>query len=620
PETQQKSDERKRVSIGRKNIFDKRFKRLAISFRLSSVYARPLEFEKTSPEVPQLAALLGFSETELLKILMTERSFVWLGLHISQKTAEEIAGLHMKGIHLIEKVHRLYPVHQTAAHVVGFFREEQGLSGIEFYYDALLRGGSPYDSEGKRGGPEAAESVTETGADLVLTLDLDSQKYLEKMVKGLLKKTKANSGMALLMDLKTGEILSLVNQPAYDPNRFWDFSEDRLRNRALVDPVFPGGLNALFLLAAALDSGQAVASRNARELQEGAQGKAADGQPLKTKTSEASFRPGSDPGVYVSAEISAIADLKTVRQDYDDFISKIGFNRKSGIDLPGEDYLDELGTYRPDDSYSTTSAVHLLAAFSRLINGGKSFTPHLLKSIWAPGEAKLVPARHEQDGAVVDPEVSNAFLELLDEVTGNKDSDAFLFESLVRERPVRRFVIDEPGDETQQGESVNSFTLEISSDRLENGKRFQAVMLGCAPRERPEIAIVVVLDGAEIDLGTSSPVRRVVRKILPKLMKEKSVKGRVPEKAFFETDERAAYSEWMELQKADTEQSAFKKVQPVEKMPDVIGLSLRKALQVLQPYGLGVKVTGAGRVVRQEPAIGARLTGGECVLELGIGH
>ena len=120
-------------------IYDRNGKGLALSCALKSIYVKPLELENIEDATAKLSSLLGRKQQELLSALRSERSFVWMGRKLDSVKADKINALGIKGVYLVDEFQRYYPYLNSAAHVVGFVKDELPLAGLEFYYDQLLR-------------------------------------------------------------------------------------------------------------------------------------------------------------------------------------------------------------------------------------------------------------------------------------------------------------------------------------------------------------------------------------------------------------------------------------------------------------------------------------------------
>ena len=599
---------------GRRNIYDRNFRPLAVSYQLVSLYARPLDLAAPERAANQLAPLLGWQEDALARELKSNRGFTWLASRLPVETAEKVQALGLAGIHRVDEPLRYYPQRDTAAHVVGFQQDDQGLAGMESYYDSVLRSEARAESTPTAGHTPKPVGIGSGAGHVVLSLDLRIQAALEKSLDTLRQQTTASRAMGLIMDPRNGEILAMVIRPAYDPNSFWEVDEARRRNELLCAQVFPGELTRIFRLAAGLavgvdDSpavGQVVAPT-----QEGV----AEATLPKIMEAGAGVPPESDarewisvqPGLFASREVMQLSAPAMPGEALADFATKLGFSGPSGVDLPPEEEREPGGVmaFRLDSHEQATSVVTLLTAFCKLVNGGQEVKPHLLRAFWPDGRAAAEAVVPAEAPVMLDPRVSVAVQEHLVRAGVKGQGEAIFFESLHAE------------DDSLAGQDMALAGL-VDEAPAEAVKKFQWVMLGMAPRHEPEVVMLVVLDGAAFDPAVPSLVRRAVHADINKILEEHREPPLSAESARLAAEKAKVFEVWRKLRERAPGQAAPVTQAQVEqkKMPDVVGLSLRKALQHLQPCGLNITVNGAGRVVRQHPPAGATLEKGVCTLEL----
>nr|WP_320010202.1 hypothetical protein [uncultured Desulfobulbus sp.] len=214
----------------RGTIYDSNLRELAVSYKLYSVFANPVEMAERDQVAQSLAPLIGQDVVELQTRLQAAPYSTMLATNLDEEQAQAIKALHLAGITCKADRVRFYPGHTAASHVLGFMGEGVGLSGIEGKYDTVLQGVfrksniPDIDFQGR-------DHLGENGADLVLTLDAELQKMLESRFREYLSVNGAEKGMGLVLEPKTGRILALMNQPAFDPNYFWKASEKNRVNR-----------------------------------------------------------------------------------------------------------------------------------------------------------------------------------------------------------------------------------------------------------------------------------------------------------------------------------------------------------------------------------------------------
>ncbi|MEM0516516.1 penicillin-binding transpeptidase domain-containing protein [Pseudoalteromonas sp. YIC-827] len=287
-----------KLHVQRGMIFDRQGKELAVSVPVVSVYADPkaidkylqskvVKHAKKQGEDPQdildrpahLAELKSafykqdMRWRELADVLRLERTnvdtrltgdkdrrFIYLKRQVTPAVANYIDELNLPGVHLLDESKRYYPAGEVTAHVLGFTNiDGHGIEGIEKLYDEALTG-----TEGRRTirkdarGREVAvldERQRVEPEDIQLSIDQRIQVIAYKALKSAVLTYKATSGSAMVVDVKTGEILAMVNSPSFNPNNLEDAAPHKRRNRAITDLFEPGSTIKPLTILAGLDYG-----------------------------------------------------------------------------------------------------------------------------------------------------------------------------------------------------------------------------------------------------------------------------------------------------------------------------------------------------------------------------
>lgn len=236
---------------------------LASSVPVKAIWVIPEDARKaTTEQVQQLAALLEMPFDEVYQRMQTPgRSFVYLRRQVDLDLAEQIEALKVPGVHQQDEMRRFYPEGESVAHVLGFTDiEDQGLEGIELAFNDVLSGkpGSRRVMRDRLG--RIVEDVREVipplhGEDLFLSIDAGVQYDAYRALKKALDFHDAQAGSAVVIDVRTGEILALVNLPTYNPNDRSDRKGEALRNRVFTDTFEPGSIMKPFTVAMALEAG-----------------------------------------------------------------------------------------------------------------------------------------------------------------------------------------------------------------------------------------------------------------------------------------------------------------------------------------------------------------------------
>ena len=252
------------ITAHRGIIKDRRQKPLAVSSPVASVWIKPKDMMENRRHWEQLAKLCNLPYKHLKDIVLgnQNKSFVYLKRHISPQQAEKIKDLDIPGVNTIKEYRRFYPSGEIAAHVVGMTNiDDVGQEGLELTYTQSLQGlpGKKRVLKDRKGRVIEDLDIIKTaepGQDLVLSLDLRAQHIAYRELLAAVRAHKADSGSAVVLDVETGEVLALVNQPSFNPNNRNSIKRGSLRNRALTDVFEPGSTMKPFTVAAAMETGK----------------------------------------------------------------------------------------------------------------------------------------------------------------------------------------------------------------------------------------------------------------------------------------------------------------------------------------------------------------------------
>jgi cell division protein FtsI (penicillin-binding protein 3) len=250
------------LPANRGRILDRHGNILASSVPVPSIWANPEDIERDPAKLKALAKLLGMSTADLDKKLQDEdKTFVWLKRQVDESVAKDIAALKIKGVYDRKEYKRIYPEGESVAHVVGFTNVENlGQEGVELTFNKDLGGkaGSRRVIKDRLG--RVVEDIGEMvppvdGRDLQLSIDSKVQYFAYEKIKESVVTNKAVAGSVVVLDIKTGEVLALVNYPSYSPGKRGSLSGAQLRNRALTDTFEPGSTMKPLVVGLALEKG-----------------------------------------------------------------------------------------------------------------------------------------------------------------------------------------------------------------------------------------------------------------------------------------------------------------------------------------------------------------------------
>jgi cell division protein FtsI (penicillin-binding protein 3) len=253
-----------RIPAHRGAITDRFGEPLAVSTPVDTVWVDPSVVAAQADQLPRLARALGRDVTWLTRRVTSslDSQYLVLAKQLQPDDAARIRDLHVPGVYLSREYRRFYPAAEVTGHVLGFTgSEDQGQEGLELGYEQVLAG----EDGAKRVIQDRLGRVVENvdsiraprpGNDLAISLDLRIQYLAYRELKTAIREFQARAGSVVVVDVQTGEILAMVNQPSFNPNDRAQLEVGRYRNRAATDIFEPGSSIKPFIVAAALASGR----------------------------------------------------------------------------------------------------------------------------------------------------------------------------------------------------------------------------------------------------------------------------------------------------------------------------------------------------------------------------
>ncbi len=574
-----KIQEDRPLSIGRGTIYDRSGYILASSIALRSVFANPSRIEKPAVVARKLASLLPLSSKFILKRLLKKKKFVWIMRKCDDATANRVAALGIKGIGFRKEYKRVYPYKNLASNILGFVGlDNRGLAGIEYKFDDLLSGrGDVFKNE--------AGKKQYGKKDIYLTIDRFIQHCAESELNLALEKHHAKQGAILVMDIKTGKLLAMAKAPGFDPNRYRAFPAMARKNFSIVDSYEPGSTMKVLSMASVLGHKPGVLKKKffCRGYKDIADVRIKCLSKHGEISPEEILRHSCNAGM-----IQASQQIK--KSDLFETYSRLGFGKKTGIELPGE----SAGILRPVSKWSglsrasmsigheiSVTSVQLLAAFSAIANGGIYNIPTIIERIDRCDDGKIVRQfRKRSKGRVLGKDISKLLMEMMRSVvkdgTGHRAASKF-YETLGKTGTSQKFA-----------RSIGEYTdRNISS------------FVGIAPYKSPQIAVLVIIDDPEDRFSggaAAAPVfAKLVDRILPYLGEGRSTDslkiGRTPPSPL-----RKNLSRW----------------------PDFSGMDMADLRDFFSATGrlrhLSFKILGKGKVYRQSIAPGKKINDKESIV------
>ena len=245
-------------------ILDRYNEPLAVSSPVDSVWVNPPVFAESADGIAKLAGELKLNRQWLEQRVTSnlDREFLYVERHVTPEKAGRIRALDIPGVYLRREYKRFYPNGEVTSHLLGFTNlDEKGQEGLELAFDRSLAGKDGQKRVIQDGRGQVIQEVEVMkapvqGVDLVTSIDLRVQYLAYRELKGAMKKYNAHAGTVIVLDIATGEVLAMVNQPSFNPNDRMQFDAARFRNRAVTDIFEPGSSIKPFFVAAAFDSGR----------------------------------------------------------------------------------------------------------------------------------------------------------------------------------------------------------------------------------------------------------------------------------------------------------------------------------------------------------------------------
>ena len=248
----------------RGTITDRYGEPLAVSTPVDSIWVNPKELVLATDQIPRLASALKQDRQELERRIASnlDRSFLYLARGRQPSEAEQIKALGIPGVYLSREYRRYYPSGEVAGHILGFTNvDDAGQEGLELAFDHWLAGedGAKRVIQDRYGRiVQDVESIrpVRPGRDLVLSIDLRIQYLAYRELKAAIREQRARAGSIVVIDVVTGEVLAMVNQPSFNPNDREQMLPATYRNRAATDIFEPGSSMKPFFVAAGIASGK----------------------------------------------------------------------------------------------------------------------------------------------------------------------------------------------------------------------------------------------------------------------------------------------------------------------------------------------------------------------------
>ncbi|MDI6717096.1 MAG: penicillin-binding protein 2 [Actinomycetota bacterium] len=493
-------------------IRDRNGSELAVNTVLDTIYATPYLVEDREKFAKIVAPVLKVDERDILNKLTKQANFAYIARKVDPATARKVKKLvkdnKIKGIGFLKESKRYYPFGRTCSHIVGFSgMDNQGLSGIELFYNKLLYGkpGRIVAERDAYGRPIPRSIMSSykpvDGADIILTIDQNIQYKAEVELKKAIKKYKAKAGSVIVMNPESGEIYAMANVPDYDPNNLDSITDDNQRNRAVTDLYEPGSTMKTVIAAAALEEGlcspsttfflEPVIRVGSKTIKE------AHARPARNFSFSQILQQSSNVGIVKVGML--LGQSKIVK-----YLEKFGFNKKSGIDFPGE----AEGYYPQADRWSKvamanipfgqgicTTQLAMTKAYAIIANDGVPIKPHLLINARGKREKLASASESKPEERILGPRTCAQIREILEKA---------VLDGTGTQAKVPNYSVG--------GKTGTAQKARVNGRGYEKGK-YIASFIGMAPIRNPKLVISVVIDEPKGSIYGASVAAPVFSKI-----------------------------------------------------------------------------------------------------------
>ncbi|NTW05794.1 MAG: PASTA domain-containing protein [Peptococcaceae bacterium] len=593
-------------------IYDRNGVELVINTPVKSIYINPDIFSVQTEISPgeskeikirsakeellrSIAAILKLKEDDLVKIIDSKKSFVWLKQRVDYDSYKKVAGLVKEkkatGIDYLDETRRAYPQINSAAHILGFVGiDPSARGGIEKSYDSELTGVpgrllTEKDSLGREVPTARSQLIPPTpGNNLFLTIDTTIQYYIENELDKLQEEYSPQKAIIIAMNPNTGEILGMGSRPSYNPAEYSSYPQEIWNSNPAANFNYePGSVLKMFIASMALEEGIVKESDyfycpgyiDVLGIRIKCWNKAGH----KDQTFAKGLHNSCNP-VIISV------GLKTGKSIVYKYLKGFGFGQPTGIDLPGEESgilipqekLSEvdLATISMGQSVAVTP-IQMLTAVSAIANGGNLVKPHLVGGIENPVSKELKKIKPHITRQVISEETSSQMNKLL--------------QGVVMEGTAMHGYLDGYSAAGKTG------TAEVPGQKGYSKGKYISSFAGYAPADNPQVAILVIVDQPSGAVYYGSEIAAPVFH---------SLGGDVLH--YLNIPENPNQPKPSKLKINEDNKIALTRDNNMVMVPNILGFPLEEAKKILADYGFRIETSGnKGRIVQQSPGGGSYL-------------
>ncbi|WP_442969212.1 peptidoglycan D,D-transpeptidase FtsI family protein [Pseudomonas sp. Q1-7] len=462
-------------------ITDRNGEPLAVSTPVSTLWTNPKDLMALRDEWPRIAQAVGQDPKAFAQRIEqnANREFMYLVRGLTPEQGQAILAKKLPGVYGIEEFRRFYPAGEVTAHVVGFTDvDDRGREGVELSFDEWLAGvpGKRQVLKDRRGRLIKDVQVARNakpGKTLALSIDLRLQYLAHRELRNALVENGAKAGSLVIVDVKTGEVLAMANQPTYNPNNRRNLQPAAMRNRAMIDVFEPGSTVKPISMSAALQTGR----WKPEDKVEVYPGSLQIGRYTIKDVSRTAGPVLDLTGILINSSnvgMSKIA-FDIGGETIYDTMRKLGLGQDTGLGFPGE-RVGNLPNHREWRKAETatlsygyglsTTAIQLVHAYATLANNGQAVPLSMTRVDSAPDGVQAIPE-----------DVAKTMQVMLQQVV---------------EAPRGVFRAQVPGYHVS-GKSGTARKASVGTKGYTQNA-YRSLFAGFGPSTNPRIAMVVVID------------------------------------------------------------------------------------------------------------------------------
>ncbi|MCL5292445.1 MAG: penicillin-binding protein 2 [Actinobacteria bacterium] len=473
-------------------ILDRNGEVLVDSREAETVYATPYQIKDAKRTAEKVAPLLSLPPAKVEKLLRSKSGFVYLARKIDPQVAMRLRKVtrdeKIDGVGFIRETKRYYPFDSIGSQVIGFSDiDDKGLTGIELYYDSLLKGKpgkllAERDPQGHEipGGLTQLEPPVD-GHSVRLTIDKDIQYKAQVEIQNAVKEFKASAGTVIVMNPKNGEVYAMASAPTFNPNDDSAAKPELVRNRAITDMYEPGSTMKVFTASAALEE-RLFSADNTLYLPSHIEvGGRVIGEAHEREARAFTF----SEIIQESSNVGAVTiGLKLGKSKLCKYVDRFELTKSTLVDLPGE----AVGYMPPAEDWSastignipfgqgiTVTPIGILRSFSSIANDGLLPNPHLLIEATDKNGKVVKEYRPKPEKRAISPDTVGRMRDILEKVVTDGTGGRAAVNGYRVAGKTGTAQKPKPGMGYASGAYIGSF-------------------LGYLPSRDPQIAVIVIID------------------------------------------------------------------------------------------------------------------------------